>query len=178
MATAPQQQKIDTKTHDPGMLNIWTEEARAQSAGDIDKRENLSRKEFLNEYVLKNLPVVLKDACKDWKAIGKWTPEFFKENYGTRTVPVFERKRAVTVRDKVLMQDYVDEITTSSSDQRAKYLFSLKIPKEFPELLADLEPRPTYWDPNWLASKYLLPGPAKFQAQERHGTGDEHSGNR
>ena len=126
MATAPQQQKIKTKMHDSGMLNIWTEEARAQSAGDIDKRENLSRKEFLNEYVLKNLPVVLKDACKDWKAIGKWTAEFFKENYGTRTVPVFERKRAVTVRDKVLMQAYVDEITTSSSDQRAKYLFSLR----------------------------------------------------
>jgi hypothetical protein len=50
MATAPQQQKIDSKMHDPAMLNIWTEEARAQSAGDIDKRENLSRKEFLNEY--------------------------------------------------------------------------------------------------------------------------------
>jgi hypothetical protein len=64
MATAPQQQKIDTKTRGPEMLNIWTEEARAQSAGDIDKRENISRKEFLNEYVLKNLPVVLKDACK------------------------------------------------------------------------------------------------------------------
>jgi histone arginine demethylase JMJD6 len=163
MATAPQQQKIDTKLRTPGMLNIWTEEARARSAGDIDKRENLSRKEFLHEYVLKNRPVVLKDACKGWKAIGKWTPEFFKENYGARTVPVFERKRAVTVRDKILMQDYVDEITASSSDQRAKYLFSLKIPKEFPELLGDLEPRPTYWDPNWLASKYLLPGLPNFK---------------
>ena len=101
------------------MLNIWTEEARAQSAGNIDKRENLSSKEFLNEYVLKNRPVVLKDACKDWKAIGKWTPEFFKEKYGTRTAPVFERKRTVTVRDKVLMQDNIEEITTSSSEQRA-----------------------------------------------------------
>src|SRR6202051_4250666 len=140
MATAPQQREINTKTHDPRMLNIGTEEARAQSAGDIDKRENLSRKEFLHEYVLKNRPVVLKDACKAWKAIGRWTPEFFKANYGSRKVPVFERKRAVTVRDKILMQDYIEEITTSSSEQRAKYLFSLKIPKEFPELLRDLEP--------------------------------------
>jgi hypothetical protein len=57
----------------------------------------------------------------------------------------------------------VDEITSSSSEQRAKYLFSLKIPKEFPELLGDLEPRPTCWDPNWLASKYLLPGLPNFK---------------
>jgi hypothetical protein len=69
LATATQQQKINTQIHDPGMLNICTEEARAQSAGDLDKRENLSRKEFFNEYAMKNRPVVLKDACKDWKAI-------------------------------------------------------------------------------------------------------------
>lgn len=102
MATATQQQKINTQIHDPGMLNICTEEARAQSAGDLDKCENLSRKEFFNEYAMKNRPVVLKDACKDWKAIGKCTPQFFKENYGTRIVPVFERKRALTVGDKIL----------------------------------------------------------------------------
>src|ERR1700676_5283055 len=118
MATITLQKHNETKIENSGMLNIWTEEARARSAGAIDKREKLSRKEFLNEYVLKNRPVVLKDACQDWKAIGKWTPEFFKENYGTKTVPVVERKRAVTGRHKILMKDYVDEITTSNSDQR------------------------------------------------------------
>jgi hypothetical protein len=29
--------------------------------------------------------------------------------------------------------------------------------------LGDLEPRPTRWDPNWLASKYLLPGLPNFK---------------
>jgi len=159
MGKTAEQHVIEPTPH-PATLNIWSEE---NTPGQIDKRENLSKKEFLHEYVLKNRPVVLINAAKDWKAIGKWSPQFFKESYGDRQVPVFERKRAVTVKDKVLMKDYIDEITSSTFQNRAKYLFSLKIPKEFPELLSDLEPRPTYWDPNWLDSKHLLPGLPNFK---------------
>jgi histone arginine demethylase JMJD6 len=148
-------------------LNIWKDEITGSDTtygeGQIDKREKLSRKEFLHEYVLKNRPVVLKDAAQEWPAITKWTPAFFRERYGSRKVPVFERKRAVTVKDMVLLRDYMDEITASTFQNRAKYLFSLKIPTEFPELLADLEPRPALWDPNWLDSHYLLPGLPKFK---------------
>ena len=61
------------------------------------------------------------------------------------------------------LKDYISEITSSTFESRAKYLFALRIPKEFPELLNDLEPRPSYWDPNWLDSKYLLPGFSKFK---------------
>ena len=148
-------------------MDIWKDAATRSdtqySAAPIDKREKLSRKEFLHEYVLKNRPVVLTDAAKDWKAISKWTPEFFREKYGEKRVPVFERKRTVSVKDMVLLKDYVNEITSSTFENRAKYLFSLKIPKEFPELLGDLEPRPRIWDPNWLDSNYLLPGLSKFK---------------
>jgi histone arginine demethylase JMJD6 len=148
-------------------MSLWEDELTRSdstySTGKIDKREKLSRKEFLHEYVLKNKPVVITDAAREWPAVSKWTPQFFKENYGERFVPVFERKRAVTVKDSVRLSDYIEEITSSTFQNRAKYLFSLKIPKEFPELLKDLEPRPTYWDPNWLDSKYLLPGLSSFK---------------
>jgi histone arginine demethylase JMJD6 len=148
-------------------MDIWTEfatsAAPASPAGQIDRRENLSRKEFLNEYVYKNIPVVLTDAARQWGALKKWTPQFFKENYGDRKVPIFERKRAITVKGSVPMREYIDEITSSTFSDRAKYLFSLKIPKEFPELLGDLEPHPQCWQPNWLDSKYLLPGLPNFK---------------
>src|SRR5689334_10740510 len=82
------------KTH---TFDIWSNsDVASQSSGpidQIDKRDKLSRKEFLHEYVLKNRPVVLKDAARSWKALGKWTPAFFRERYGERKVPVFERKR-------------------------------------------------------------------------------------
>jgi histone arginine demethylase JMJD6 len=148
-----------------GKLSIWTEETVGKEAIAvlIDRRENLSKKEFLNEYVLRNLPVILTDAAQHWKALTKWTPEFFGEQYGSVKVPVFERKRSVTVKDMVLLREYIDEITSSNFDNRAKYLFSLKLPKEFPELLGDLQPRPSFWDPNWLDSRYLLPGLPGFK---------------
>lgn len=148
-------------------FSMWRDERTGSESeyvvGQIDKREKLSRTEFLNEYVLKNKPVVFKDAASGWAALSKWTPQFFKENYGDRKVPVFERKRAVSTKGTVLLGDYIDEITSSDFHNRAKYLFSLKIPKEFPELLKDLEPRPTYWQPNWLESRFLLPGLPNFK---------------
>jgi histone arginine demethylase JMJD6 len=148
-------------------LNIWKDELTGSDtdypSGQIDKREKLSRKEFVHEYVLKNLPVVLKDGAEGWNALSKWTPEFFRDKYGMKKVGVFERKRSVSVKDMVLLKDYIDEITSSTPQNRAKYLFSLRISKEFPELLEDLEPRSIYWDPNWLDSKYLLPGIPNFK---------------
>jgi hypothetical protein len=107
--------------------------------------------------------VILKDAARDWKALRKWTPAFFKEKYGSIVVPVLERKRTVSVREMIKFGDYIDEITSANFSNRAKYLFSLGIPKLFPELLQDLEPRPNCWDPNWLSSKYLLPGMSRFK---------------
>jgi histone arginine demethylase JMJD6 len=144
-------------------LDIWSGDLGSIAARQIDKRDKLSRKEFLNEYVRKNKPVVFTDVAREWKALSKWTPQFFKDHYGDRKVPVFERKRAVSMKDSVFLRDYVDEITSSNFQSRAKYLFSLKILKEFPELLKDLEPRPSFWDPNWLDSKYLLPGLPGFK---------------
>src|SRR5882724_3579232 len=100
---------MQTSVQSLNNLDIWTEFSTGASpespGGQIDRRDKLSRKEFLHEYVLKNRPVVLKDAAKHWKAISKWTPVFFKEQYGDRKVPVFERRRAVTVKDMVLMRD-------------------------------------------------------------------------
>ena len=156
------------------MLRIWSDGlsgSENREVGPIDRRERLSKREFLQEYVLKNRPVILTDAAQSWKALSKWTPEFFKECYGSKKVPIFERKRTVSMKDTVSLSDYVDEITSTGCQNRARYLFSLRIAKEFPELLSDLEPRPACWDPNWLDSKYLLPGLSNFKL--RHITGLE-----
>src|SRR5262249_45559777 len=113
-------------------LDIWKGQLSGSGpdvrSAQIDKREKLSRKEFLHEYVRKNRPVVITDAVREWKALSKWTPKFFADTYGDRKVPVFERKRAVTMKDSVLLGDYIEEITSSTFNNRAKYLFSLKIP--------------------------------------------------
>jgi len=46
----------------------------------IERRENLSNEEFMKEYVYANRPVIVTDALRQWKAVGRWTPEFFRGN--------------------------------------------------------------------------------------------------
>ena len=151
---------------DAQTLRIWDEPPVA-AGGDhhegIDRREKLSKKEFLHEYVLKRRNVILTDAVANWNARTKWTTDFFKERFGSWEVPVYERKRAVTVREVVRLEDYLEEIVGPSPSGVARYLFGLRIARDFPELLSDMEPRPIYWDPNWLESRYLLPGVPNFK---------------
>src|SRR5216110_561808 len=54
----------------------------------IDRRENLSYDEFIETYVKRNLPVIIKNAFPEWEAMRKWTPGYLKEKVGHRTVVV------------------------------------------------------------------------------------------
>jgi histone arginine demethylase JMJD6 len=102
----------------------------------IDKRTNLSHEEFINEYVSKSLPVVLTDAAKDWKAMGKLTPEFFKKNYAHITKNI----NGVIYE----MDDFIDHMLTSTAENKAPYPYNFDVEKVFPELMADFLPEIIY----------------------------------
>ncbi|MFI5203176.1 MAG: hypothetical protein ACHQF2_01680, partial [Flavobacteriales bacterium] len=48
----------------------------------IERRTNLSKKEFFNHYVRKGIPVVMEGAAKDWDCVKNWSPEYFKQLHG------------------------------------------------------------------------------------------------
>ena len=48
----------------------------------IERRKDLSLKEFKEQYVKKGIPVVLEGAAKDWPCVKKWSLEYFKELHG------------------------------------------------------------------------------------------------
>ena len=98
----------------------------------IDKRSNLSQKELYNEYIKPGIPVVLKDATKNWKAMGKITPEFFKKNYPSVS------KKIGDVSYK--MSDYVDMMMAPTGGTPVPYPFNFNVEKFFPELLPDIKP--------------------------------------
>jgi histone arginine demethylase JMJD6 len=102
----------------------------------IDKRTNLSHEEFIKEYVNKSLPVILTDAAKDWKAMGKLTPAFFKENYPHITKTI----NGVTYK----MDDFIDHMLTSTAENKAPYPYNFDVEKVFPELMADFLPEIIY----------------------------------
>lgn len=102
----------------------------------IDKRSNISQKELLKEYIEPQIPVILTDAVKDWKAMGKFTPAFFKENYPNLTKTI----NGVAYK----MYDFIDLMLNSSEDNVAPYPFNFNVKQNFPELLADMKPEVLY----------------------------------
>ncbi len=98
----------------------------------IDKRSNLSQRELLAEYIEADRPVVLTDATRHWPAMGKFTPEFFKRQYGHLTKEIHGRTYS--------MAEVADLILTSTPENPAPYPFNLNIEKFFPELLEDMKP--------------------------------------
>ena len=102
----------------------------------VDKRTNLSQEEFINDYVKKSRPVVLTDAAKDWKAMKKFTPAWFKQHYSH----INKNINGVNYN----MGDFIDMMLTSSAENPAPYPYNFNVEKVFPELMADFLPEIIY----------------------------------
>ena len=84
------------------------------------------------EYIKPGIPVVLTDATNEWRAMGKFTPEFFQKHYGHLTKEV--KGQTYT------MADIVDRIQISTPENVAPYPFCLDVKQLLPEILAEMEP--------------------------------------
>jgi hypothetical protein len=102
----------------------------------VDKRTNLPHDEFINDYVKKSRPVVLTDAAKNWKAMKKLTPQWFKENYAH----VNKNINGVNYN----MGDFIDMMLTSSAANPAPYPYNFDVRKVFPELMEYFLPEIVY----------------------------------
>jgi Cupin-like domain len=111
----------------------------------IDRREKLSRREFVREYLKPLRPVIVTDAIRDWPALGKWRPEFFRDHYGSLTARV---GGAVTRVDQL-----VNRILASTPEHPGPYLHNQSLDEWPAELRADVLPIPACTQPNWLASR-------------------------
>jgi histone arginine demethylase JMJD6 len=104
----------------------------ADSAGGVDRRERLSLRELVEEYVIPERPVIVSDAAAEWPAMGKFTFDFFRERYG---------HLLKTVHGKTYtLAEAIDLILQSSPEHPAPYPVNLNVESYFPELLQDLKP--------------------------------------
>jgi len=116
--------------------------------GTIERRTKLSGEEFMREYAMKNRPVVISDALEGWPAPGKWTPEFFAERYPAK---------AMKFRDgsEMTMAEFIARVLHSTPEHPAPYWINAPLLDHFPELIADIDSRLPYFQPNWGARHYL-----------------------
>src|SRR5262245_11642595 len=109
----------------------------------VERRRDLSRREFEREYLRPSpRPVIVTDALSSWPALHKWTPEYFRDAYGSFEVSV--DGQTMTVRDLVA------QILVSSAERPAPYLRNSLLATWPPELLADVTPLPRCTLSNWL----------------------------
>jgi Cupin-like domain len=102
----------------------------------IDARD-LPYSKFVQEYVARNLPVVIHNAAQGWAALDKWTPEYFKAQYGSQIVDV-------TYGVQQQLSEVMDGVLASTAEKPGPYLHKVIIHQHMPSLLQDLAPENPY----------------------------------
>jgi hypothetical protein len=139
------------------------EMASTSEARQVERREGLSYAEFSERYMYANRPVILTDALSRWKAIHRWTPEFFRAEFPDMKVDIeagksggngYAASRAASTR--FTMPAFIDCVVASNDDNPAPYFRNQVLSEVFPTLMPDIDPLPVYLGPNWLLDRYLL----------------------
>src|SRR5687768_16436231 len=113
----------------------------------IDRRSGLTRADFARDYLNPPRPVILTDALSHWRALGRWSPEFFRTQYPHLEVQVDDQR--------MTLGELVDRIEASTEDNPAPYLRNQPLAEWPPELVADVSPMPECTKPNWLQSRFF-----------------------
>ena len=58
---------------------------------DIARISPISPEDFLSTFIEPNRPVVVQDALVDWALAERWTPETLARDFGTETVPIYNK---------------------------------------------------------------------------------------
>lgn len=136
----------------PALLELVETDVHASTVNateeGVERRSNLSRREFEQEYSLARRPVILTDATKEWGA-REWTPESLKAKVGHRELE-FRGGQG-----KIRFAELSDLIKASSDDAPAPYGRNIHVFRDLPELAADIRPRIPYCVPDWKSSRLL-----------------------
>ena len=120
-------------------------EIRRVSAGEI------THKEFYNEFWKKGIPLVFKDASRQWKASGLFTPDFFRTNFGER--------KCMVDGNEYTMTEVFDLVEGRDTSRPVPYPCKFHIRTELPELAGHMDPLDLgYSRPNWLESRGFQKG--------------------
>lgn len=116
---------------------------------NIDRRSRLSVREFSQEYLKQNKPVVITDTLEQWAAMEKWDLAYFKQNHGDKEFIC--RGQNAPIR----LDDYIDSLKDSSFENPVPYMRNVNVQPDFEELLSDISPRLPYTEPDYLSSRWL-----------------------
>jgi len=108
----------------------------------VERVSLLTAHDFSESYFKPLRPLVIKDLATSWPASSKWTPDFFKQQHGSKPVKVYDSsfvaagKHYMSRLKTVPLKDYIDTVLTEEQDLR---MFLYNIKSEIPELVEDID---------------------------------------
>jgi hypothetical protein len=112
----------------------------------IERRKDLSLKEFKEHYVRKGIPVVLEGAAKDWDCVKKWSLEYFKDLHGDDEIVFVDSQKEGYPYETIKLREIIDNIRTGGK----KYYRFYPLLARHPEHIKD-------FDYKWLLDRKVKP---------------------
>jgi hypothetical protein len=125
--------------------------ARAAPApAEIERRTTPSAREFFRDYWAAHRPVVLTDVVTRWPALGKWTPQLFRDRFGAEKIEVTSGREADphydmnfnAHRERTRMDRFIDRVLAAGKSNDLYMVsnnFTMRRPR-FRALLRDVRP--------------------------------------
>lgn len=107
---------------------------------EIERRSEISAKDFQKHYVKPQKPVVIEGITEDWPAYEKWNFTYIKQMAGEKIVPLYNNdpvdysKKMNEPIAEMKMSEYVDLLHEGPTDLR---IFLYNLMKQVPELRND-----------------------------------------
>lgn len=108
----------------------------------IPRLEDISKKDFRENYVMPQKPVVIKHLVDNWPATQKWNLDYIKELAGDKVVPLYDDRPITSSQKfnephtKMKMAKYIDLLEAGPTNYR---IFLYHLLKEVPELQKDFD---------------------------------------
>ena len=108
----------------------------------IDRRKDLSLREFQEHYVKKGIPVVMEGAAKDWACCQKWSMDYFKELHGEDEIVIVNQDMIQEDYETTTLRHVIDNIQEGAN----RYYRFYPLLERHPEHILD-------FDINWLKER-------------------------
>ncbi|ONH87824.1 cupin [Thalassospira sp. MCCC 1A02803] len=106
----------------------------------IDRRDDLSREEFIDQYLKPKRPVIMRSFAANWPALEKWSYDYLKQGCGDVEVPLYSEAFANSDNDyldstqSMPFGEYLDLIQAGPTPLR---MFLFNVFKHMPQLRED-----------------------------------------
>ncbi len=108
----------------------------------VERRKNLSQKDFRKKYLKNGIPVILDGAAKDWPCVKKWNLDYFNELHGEDEIVITGDNIREKAFEILRLKDLIENIKTGGT----KYYRFYPLLSRHPEHIQD-------FDYKWLRSR-------------------------